>query len=145
MVYRRGPEDMSAYEYEYELAKKDGIEFRFNTVPKAVLGAGRVTGLECVKSELGAPGPDGKRAFKEVKDSMFVLECDTIFRALGQSPREDVAESLGLRVNGSSLVSDDPRVFVGGDCGNGGAEIVNAAAEGVSAAKRIHLLLANKK
>lgn len=145
MVYRRGPEDMSAYEYEYELAKKDGIEFRFNTVPKAVLGAGRVTGLECVKSELGAPGPDGKRAFKEVKDSMFVLECDTIFRALGQSPREDVAESLGLRVNGSSLVSDDPRVFVGGDCGNGGAEIVNAAAEGVSAAKRIHLLLANQK
>lgn len=144
MVYRRGAEDMSAYEYEYELAKKDGIEFRFNTVPKAVLGAGRVTGLECVRSELGAPGPDGKRAFKEVKDSMFVLECDTIFRALGQSPRADVAASLGLRVNGSCLVSDDPKVFVGGDCGNGGAEIVNAAAEGVSAAKRINQLLTSK-
>lgn len=145
MVYRRGAEDMSAYEYEYELAKKDGIEFRFNTVPRAVLGAGRVTGLECVKSELGAPGPDGKRAFREVKDSAFVIECDTIFRALGQTPRDDVAKSLGLRVDGSSLVSDDPRVFVGGDCGNGGAEIVNAAADGVSAAKRIHLLLTNKK
>jgi dihydropyrimidine dehydrogenase (NAD+) subunit PreT len=144
MVYRRGAEDMSAYEYEYELAKKDGIEFRFNTVPKAVLGAGRVTGLECVRSQLGAPGPDGKRAFEEVKDSMFVIECDTIFRALGQLPHEDVAKSFGLRVSGSCLVSDDPRVFVGGDCGNGGAEIVNAAAEGVSAAKRIHLLLSNK-
>ena len=144
MVYRRGSDDMSAYEYEYELAKKDGIEFRFNTVPKAVLGAGRVTGLECVRSELGAPGPDGKRAFREVKNSMFVIECDTIFRALGQAPREDLAQLLGLRVNGSRLVSDDPRVFVGGDCGNGGAEIVNAAAEGVSAAKRIHLLLSNR-
>jgi dihydropyrimidine dehydrogenase (NAD+) subunit PreT len=144
MVYRRGAEDMSAYAYEYELAKKDGIEFRFNTVPKAVLGAGRVTGLECVRSELGVPGADGKRAFREVKDSMFVLECDTIFRALGQSPREDVAKTLGLRANGACLVSDDPRVFVGGDCANGGAEIVNAAAEGVSAAKRIHLLLSNK-
>ena len=144
MVYRRGAEDMSAYAYEYELAKKDGIEFRFNTVPKAVLGAGRVTGLECVRSEMGVPGADGKRAFREVKDSMFVLECDTIFRALGQSPREDVAKTLGLRANGSCLVSDDPRVFVGGDCANGGAEIVNAAAEGVSAAKRIHLLLSNK-
>jgi glutamate synthase (NADPH/NADH) small chain len=76
---------------------------------------------------------------------MFVIECDTIFRALGQTPREDLAKSLGLRVNGSCLVSDDPRVFVGGDCGNGGAEIVNAAAEGVSAAKRIHLLLSNKQ
>lgn len=143
MVYRRGAEDMSAYAYEYELAKKDGIEFRFNTVPKAVLGAGRVTGLECVKSELGAAGPDGKRAFREVKDSTFVLECDAIFRALGQSPRDDVAKSLGLRANGACLVSDDPKVLVGGDCGNGGAEIVNAAAEGVSAAKRIHLLLSN--
>src|SRR5687767_9367695 len=77
IVYRRSAEDMSAYDYEYELAKKDGVEFRFNTVPKAVLGAGRVTGLECVRSELGAPGPDGKRAFKEVRDSMFVIECDT--------------------------------------------------------------------
>ena len=144
MVYRRGAEDMSAYAYEYELAKKDGIEFRFNTVPKAVLGAGRVTGLECVRSELGAPGPDGKRAFREVRDSMFVIECDTVFRALGQGPRADLAKALGLRVSGSTLVSDDPRVFVGGDCGNGGAEIVNAAAEGVSAAKRIHLLLQNK-
>lgn len=145
MVYRRGAEDMSAYEYEYELAKKDGVEFRFNTVPKAVLGAGRVTGLECVRSELGAPGPDGKRTFKEVRDSMFVIECDTVFRALGQSPREDMANSLGLRVDGTCLVSDDPRVLVGGDCGNGGAEIVNAAADGVSAAKRIHLLLSNKR
>ena len=86
-----------------------------------------------------------KRAFKEVKDSMFVIECDTIFRALGQTPRDDVAKSLGLRVSGSSLVSDDARVLVGGDCGNGGAEIVNAAAEGVSAAKRIHLLLSNQR
>jgi dihydropyrimidine dehydrogenase (NAD+) subunit PreT len=146
MVYRRGVEDMSAYEYEYELAKKDGIEFRFNTVPKAVLGAGRVTGLECVRSELGpaGAGPDGKRAFTEVKDSMFVIECDTIFRALGQTPRDEMAKSFGLRVDGSRLVSDDVRVLVGGDCGNGGAEIVNAAAEGVSAAKRIHMLLANK-
>ncbi len=143
MVYRRGAEDMSAYEYEYELAKKDGIEFRFNSVPKAVLGAGRVTGLECVRSELGMPGPDGKRVFKEVKDSTFVIECDTVFRALGQNPREDMAKSLGLRLDGSRLVSDEPRVLVGGDCGNGGAEIVNAAAEGVSAAKRIHLLLGN--
>lgn len=141
IVYRRGAGDMSAYAYEYELAKKDACEFRFNTVPKRVLGTDRVTGLECVQSELGAAGPDGKRAFKEVPGSVHVIECDTILRALGQTPREDLAKALGLRVDGLCMVSDNPRVFVGGDCGNGGAEIVNAAAEGVQAARRIHELL----
>lgn len=141
IVYRRGAEDMSAYEYEYEIAKKDACEFRFHTVPKRVLGSDRVTGLECVKSEIGAEAADGKRAFKEVPGSMHVIECDTILRALGQTPRDDLAKTLGLRVDGARLVSDDPKILVGGDCGNGGAEIVNAAAEGVQAARRIHELL----
>ena len=143
IVYRRGADDMSAYEYEYELAKSDGCEFRFHTVPKRVLGGDHVAGLECVRSELGPAGADGKRAFKEIAGSTHVIECDTILRALGQTPRDELAKSLGLRVNGSRLVSENPKVFVGGDCGNGGAEIVNAAAEGVQAAKRIHELLSH--
>ena len=141
VVYRRGAEDMSAYDYEYALAKKDGCEFRFHTVPKRVLGSGSVSGLECVRSEQGTSGADGKRAFKEVAGSTYVIECDTIFRALGQTPRAELAKSFGLRLDGARLVSDDPRVLVGGDCGSGGAEIVNAAADGVAAAKRIHQLL----
>ncbi|MEX2152008.1 MAG: NAD(P)-dependent oxidoreductase [Gemmatimonadaceae bacterium] len=141
LVYRRGPEDMSAYEYEYELAKHDGCEFRFHTVPKAVKGKDRVTGLECVRSEVGAPGPDGKRLFREVPDSGHVIECDTILRALGQTPRDDLAKALGLHVEGSRMVSDNPKVLVGGDCMTGGAEIVNAAADGVQAARQIHELL----
>ena len=140
IVYRRSVEDMSAYDYEYELAKKDGCAFYFNTVPKRVLGNGRVSGLECVRSELGSVGAGGKREMREVPGSTHTIECDTIFCALGQTPREELATSLGLKVNGSCLVSDDPKVFVGGDCGNGGAEIVNAAAEGVQAAKKIHAL-----
>ena len=143
VVYRRGVEDMSAYGYEYELAKKDGCEFRFNTVPKRVLGGDKVSGLECVRSELGPPGADGKRAFTEIVGSTHVIECDTILRALGQTPRDELARSLGLRVNASGFVSDNPKMLVGGDCGNGGAEIVNAAAEGVQAAKRIHELLSD--
>ena len=142
IVYRRGPEDMSAYEYEYALAKKDGCEFRFQTIPKAVKGNGHVTGLECAQSEQGPAGSDGKRSFREVPDSTHVIACDTIFRALGQTPREELARMFGLGVSDGCLVSNDPRVLVGGDCGNGGAEIVNAAAEGVQAAKRIHALFA---
>ncbi|MGH7679056.1 MAG: NAD(P)-dependent oxidoreductase [Gemmatimonadaceae bacterium] len=124
IAYRRGPEDMSAYDYEYDLAKKDGCEFRFHAVPRAILGNGKVERLEC-----------------DVQGSKHVIECDTVLRAIGQLPREELAKTLGLRVDGAKLVSDNPRVLVGGDCGNGGAEIVNAAAEGVQAAKRFHELL----
>ena len=141
IVYRRGPEDMSAYAYEYELAKRDGCEFRFHTVPKAVIGKAQVEGLACVRSEIGPAGADGKRSFAETPDSAFVIECDTVLRALGQSVRADLAKALGLRVEGSAFVSDSPKVFVGGDCGSGGAEIVNAAADGVQAARRIRELL----
>lgn len=143
IVYRRGVEDMSAYAYEYELAKTDGCEFRFHTVPKRILGGDKVTGLECVRSELGPAGADGKRAFTEVAGSTQVIECDTILRALGQTPRDDLAKSFGLRLDGARLVSDNPKILVGGDCGNGGAEIVNAAAEGVQAARQIHELLSH--
>ncbi len=141
LVYRRGAEDMSAYDYEQELARKDGCEFRLNTVPKKILGDAKVTGLECVRSELGVAGADGKRAFKEVPNSAHVIECDTVFRALGQSPREELAKALGLRIDGTRMVSDNPKVLVGGDAGSGGAEIVNAAADGVVAARRINELL----
>jgi dihydropyrimidine dehydrogenase (NAD+) subunit PreT len=141
LVYRRGVEDMSAYDYEQELARKDGCEFRLNTVPKKILGDAKVTGIECVRSELGAPGADGKKAFKEVPDSKHVIECDVVFRALGQTPRDELAKAFGLRVDGMKIVSDNPKVLVGGDAGNGGAEIVNAAAEGVAAAKRIHKVI----
>ena len=140
IVYRRGPEDMSAYAYEYALAKKDGCEFRFHTIPKAIQGSGTVTGLECARGEQGPLDGDGKRAFREVPNSAHVIACDSILRALGQTPQEELARMLGLGVADGRLVSNDPRVLVGGDCGNGGAEIVNAAAEGVQAAKRIHAL-----
>ena len=141
LVYRRGAEDMSAYNYEQELARTDGCEFRLNTVPTRILGSGKVTGIECARSELGAPGADGKRAFKEVANSTHVIECDQVFRALGQTPLADLAKMFDLRVDGSRMVCDNPKVLVGGDCGSGGAEIVNAAADGVQAAKRIHALL----
>lgn len=143
LVYRRGADDMSAYEYEQDLAKTDGCEFRLNTVPKKIIGdgGGKVTGVECVRSDLGAPGADGKRGFMEVANSAHVIECDTVFRALGQTPHDELAIVFGLRVDGSRLVSDNPKVLVGGDAGSGGAEIVNAAADGVGAAKRIHELL----
>jgi dihydropyrimidine dehydrogenase (NAD+) subunit PreT len=115
IVYRRGEADMSCYHYEYELAKRDGCGFRFNAAPQRVLGNGAVAGLE-VRTANGTE----------------TIACDMVIVAIGQSARTEL-----------TWPKDDPRVFTGGDCANGGAEIVNAAAEGVAAAKQIHERLTN--
>ena len=114
IVYRRGEADMPCYHYEYELAKRDGCGFRFNTVPQRIVANGR-----------------GDAAGVEVQTSQGteVLGCDMVIVAIGQG-------SPAL-----TWPKDHPKVFVGGDCANGGAEIVNAAADGVTAAKRIHEML----
>jgi glutamate synthase (NADPH/NADH) small chain len=111
IVYRRGETDMPCYHYEYELAKRDGCAFRFNAAPQRIAGNGRgaVAGLK-VKTASGTE----------------TIPCDMVIVAIGQGERPELR------------IPQDPRVFVGGDCANGGAEIVNAAAEGVAAAKKIH-------
>ncbi len=143
IVYRRGEEEMPAYKYEYELAKKDGCEFRFFTVPKRIIGDSVVTGIECVRAELGQPDADGRRSPVEITDSTHIIECDMIIKALGQLPHGDFAASAGLRVEGGRMVSTRPNIVVCGDCANGGAEIVNAAAEGKAAAAAIHAMLSS--
>lgn len=116
IVYRRGEANMPCFQYEYELAKVDGCAFRFNCTPRRILGNGRVEALE-------VETPAGTEA----------IACDMVITALGQGARTEFR------------VPEDPRVFVGGDYANGGAEIVNAAAEGVAAAQRIHELLSRGK
>jgi len=114
IVYRRGEADMPCYDYEYELAKADGCGFRFNCTP-----------LEIVRRESGVGGlrvktPDGEKT----------VICDIVIKALGQVPRTALA-----------IPTDNPKVFMGGDCASGGAEIVNAAADGKQAAAKIHAML----
>jgi len=115
IVYRRGESDMSCYHYEYELAKRDGCGFRFQAAPQRIVanGSGAVSGVE-VRTPSGSE----------------TIPCDMVIVAIGQGERGEFA-----------WPPDHPRVFTGGDCANGGAEIVNAAAEGVTAAKRIHEML----
>jgi glutamate synthase (NADPH/NADH) small chain len=108
IVYRRGEADMPCYDYEYQLAQNDGCEFRFHATPIAVVGDKHVVGLEVAT-------PDGDD----------VIPCDMIIKALGQDP------APGFEM------PNDPRVFTGGDFANQGAEIVNAAAEGMAAARKI--------
>jgi glutamate synthase (NADPH/NADH) small chain len=117
IVYRRGEGDMPCYDYEYELAKRDGCAFRFHAVPKRIVGKGAVTGLEIET--------DGGKS--------ETIPCDMVIVAIGQGARTEIAVPQG-----------NPKVFVGGDYANGGAEIVNAAAEGVAAAARIDAMLSGR-
>jgi len=141
IVYRRGRGEMPAYDYEYELAQRDGCEFRFSTAPKRIVGTDWVTGVECVRTEPGPPGPDGRRRPVEVPGTEHVIECDMVIKAVGQAPRAEFARAAGLVLDGDRMQSEQPHVFIGGDCLSGGAEIVNAAAEGKQAARAINEFL----
>jgi dihydropyrimidine dehydrogenase (NAD+) subunit PreT len=141
IVYRRGEEQMPAYEYEYELARKDGCDFRFFSVPKRVLGKDRVAGLECVRSKMGTPGKNGTQALVEIPDSTHVIECDMLLRATGQGRNAELLKSAGITIQDGKAVSSLPNVLVAGDCLSGGAEVVNAAAEGKQAARDINAAL----
>jgi dihydropyrimidine dehydrogenase (NAD+) subunit PreT len=132
MIYRRSEKDISAYEYEYELAKKDGIEFVWQTAPIEIIGNGKVEKLLCKKS-------DG---------SEFEISCDIIIKAIGQQKQAGFLQSIGIATDGKQraivnelMQTSNPKIFAGGDCVNGGAEAVDAAQMGKFAAQGIHFSL----
>src|SRR5579863_4987743 len=146
MVYRRSDQEMPAFKYEYDLAKKDGVIFLWQTQPVRILGSdGAVTGLECVRTRLGAPDERGKRAPETIPNSTFTIDVDMVVRAVGQKQATDFLRGvpgIEIRKNGVIVVdtqnrTGNPKYFAGGDCVNGGREVVNAVAEGMAAARGI--------
>lgn len=146
MVYRRSEREMPAFAYEYELAKKDGIEFFWRTSPVRVLGDLYVEALECVRMELGEPDARGRRTPIPVPGSKLILEVDMVIKALGQVPRDTFLsripgvefDSKGrIVVDPATAQTANPKFFAGGDCVNGGKEVVDAAQAGKIAAAEI--------
>src|SRR5262249_7037607 len=84
MVYRRSAEEMSAFDYEYELAKQDAVTFVWQALPVRVIddGKGRVAALECLRAERGARGLDGRSRYAPIPGSEFRLEVGMVIRAL---------------------------------------------------------------
>lgn len=135
MVYRRTEKDASAYEYEMELARKDGVEFVWQAAPIGIIADdndGRVGGLRCEKT-------DGSL-------ELFEIKCDMIIKATGQQKMRSFFETVACvetDEKGRVLVNDqmqtsNPKIFSGGDCANGGAEAVDASQMGKLAAMGIH-------
>ncbi|HLJ25205.1 MAG TPA: NAD(P)-dependent oxidoreductase [Candidatus Angelobacter sp.] len=149
MVYRRGPEEMSAFGYEYELAKRDLVTFVWQALPVRVLGNGRVEALECLRTRRGENDARGRSSFVAVPGTEFRLDVGMVVKALGQKRKIgflNQVPKLELK-NGCILVDEqtmqaaNPRYFAGGDCVNGGGEVVDAVAHGKKAAAGIHQVL----
>jgi dihydropyrimidine dehydrogenase (NAD+) subunit PreT len=150
LVYRRGEPEMPAFAYEYQLAKQDAVSFLWQTQPVRVLGTnGAVSGLECVRTELGAPDAKGRRSPAPVKGSEFVIEVDMVVRAVGQKSATDflkAVKGIELQKNGTVKINElhqtgHAKYFAGGDCTNGGGEVVDAVAEGMGAARGLDKFL----
>lgn len=151
ILYRRTQKEMTAYKFEYEFAKQDGVEFKWLTAPKKIIGneAGRVTGIECVKMKLGEAGPDGRQRPEEVKGSNFIIEVDAVIKAIGQTRFVSLIEAFDLaHTNGvvdideTTMQTSNDKVFACGDVvfgnGQGEAMVVTAVQQGKNAAYKIH-------
>jgi glutamate synthase (NADPH/NADH) small chain len=143
LAYRRGKEMMSAYEFEYELAKSVGVKGIFYVSPIEILGDKQVRGVKMIQTE----EVNGK--LQEIKGTEFEIACDMVIRATGQSKQVEFLSNvakLAIDNKGKIVVSaqyqtSNPKYFAGGDVLNGGAEVVNAAQHGKDAAKNIHTIL----
>ncbi|ASA24628.1 NAD(P)-dependent oxidoreductase [Paenibacillus donghaensis] len=151
MVYRRTRSEMTAYDFEYEFAKQEGVEFSWLTLPKRIVGdeLGNVIGLECVQMKLtGETGADGRLAPMPVEGSEFIMPVDAVVVAIGQKRRIDLIEAFGLehvrgivQMDEQTCRTSDPQIYAAGDIvfgsGAGEAMVVSAAQQGKAAAHAI--------
>jgi len=149
IVYRRSESEMPANDWEYRLAKEDGIIFRFLTSPVEIIGNKSVEKIRCKKNKLGEPDKQGRKKPVPIPNSDFEIPVDMVIYALGQQPKSEFFNSiLDLKIeNNKVLVNNEtyqtsiPKIFAGGDCINGGKEVVNAAYDGKQAAHGIDMFL----
>lgn len=158
LIYRRTEHEMPAYEYEYELAKRDGIEFWWQTAPVEILPGtdGRHAAvLRCVRTEaVETDGVAGRRSFQTVAGSEFEIPVDMVVKALGQQKMTAwLSEHAGVKcdergrvvVNPETMQTTNAKFFAGGDCTNGGREAVDASQAGKLAAQGIHEKLSGER
>ena len=154
IIYRRSAEEIPARAEEIHHAVEEGIDFRYLTNPVQVVGDenGYVTGIECVKMELGEPDASGRRRPVEVKDSNFILEVDTVIMAIGTKLNKLILETTdnleandrgGIGVD-SQAATNRPGIFAGGDAVTGAATVIKAMGAGKVAAAGIDDYLSGK-
>ncbi|MBR1676121.1 MAG: FAD-dependent oxidoreductase, partial [Clostridia bacterium] len=163
IVYRRSMEELPARKEEVEHAEEEGIEFKILCNPVEIIGYkneqdprdsknGFVTGIKCIKMELGEPDEKGRRKPVPVEGSEFSLDVDVVIMAIGTSPNPLIKNTTsGLEVNrrGGIIVDEGgltsrENVYAGGDAVTGAATVISAMGAGKIAAKSIDEFLKNK-
>ena len=149
-------EELPARREEVEHAEEEGIEFRLLCNPTEILGYnnpndardpknGFVTGMKCIKMELGEPDERGRRRPVEIEGSEFVIDVDTVIMSIGTSPNpliKSTTEGLEVNKRGGIVVNEDGltsrnAVYAGGDAVTGAATVISAMGAGKVAAKAI--------
>jgi len=143
MVYRRTEAEKNCTQAELDIARLDGCSTLWLAAPKEIIGEnGKAKQLVCSKMKLGAPDHTGKPAPVDTGES-FILEVDMVIKATGQKPFIDLVQKNNLKnSNGKLIINSDcstniKGVFAGGDCVNGGKEVVDAVQAGKDAAAAI--------
>ena len=156
IVYRRSMEELPARREEVEHAEEEGIEFRLLCNPTEILGYqnpddprdarnGFVTGMRCVRMELGEPDAGGRRRPVVIEGSDFTLDVETVIMAIGTSPNpliKSTTEGLEVNKKGGIIVNEDglttrKGVYAGGDAVTGAATVISAMGAGKLAAASI--------
>ncbi|MBP3401961.1 MAG: NADPH-dependent glutamate synthase [Clostridia bacterium] len=156
IVYRRSMQELPARREEVEHAEEEGIEFLLLTNPTEILGYnnpddkrdarnGFVTGMKCVRMELGEPDERGRRRPVEIPDSEFTLDVDAVIMSIGTSPNpliKSTTDGLDVNSRGGIIVTEGGAttregVYAGGDAVTGAATVISAMGAGKIAAKAI--------
>lgn len=145
ILYRRTREHISAFDFEYRQALQEDVRFLWLTQLMAIhSSATGVSSVECLRMEIDSDG-----SLNPVDGSTFHLQCNMVIPAIGQSPmlellsqcRDVQLERGRVVVNRATGQTTNPKYFAGGDCVNGGREVVDAVADGKRAGVAIARLL----
>jgi NADPH-dependent glutamate synthase beta subunit-like oxidoreductase len=149
ILYRRSKEEMPANPWEIKEAEEEGVKIEFLVAPKRILSEnGKVTGIECVRMELGEPDETGRRCPVPIQGSEFAIKTGTIIMAIGQFPNTsflskvvEITEKRTIAVDPFTLETISPGIFAGGDAVSGSATLMEAIIAGKRAAISIDLYL----
>jgi glutamate synthase (NADPH/NADH) small chain len=147
IIYRRTEAEMPARKEEVEHAKEEEIEFKLLCNPTRIITDENscVTGIECVRMELGEPDASGRRRPEVVEGTEFIIDVDTVIMALGTSPNpliRKTADYLETNKKGCFIVDENLQtskegIFAGGDAVTGAATVILAMGAGKQAAESI--------
>ncbi|NIA17268.1 MAG: FAD-dependent oxidoreductase, partial [Planctomycetes bacterium] len=151
ILYRRSRAEMPAIDIEIEAAEEEGVKIHYLAAPLRLLGSGgKVSAIECVRMELGAPDESGRRRPVKIAGSEFILQSDMVINAIGQKVNFDVKlDGKELAKTRWGTIEADPQnfytniesVFAIGDAVTGPQSVIKAMAQGKQCAQAVDCFL----